>query len=589
MQNIAKIIRLSKPLHTLAYLLACLILIGAVLDLISPILSKYAVDIIGAKISGHGGTINSLIQLVVAIFAMSLISTIVGTLTDRLGDHFAGKLRQFLTEKFYYKILTLPQTYFDSEISGKIVNQLNRGIVTIQSFANTASNFMLPTIVQTVFTIALMAYYNLSIALFTALIFPIYLTLSYYSTKKWGVEEVKKNKIEDYTRGRIREVIGNMRLVKGFNTQAREYKTVSKKLIDINAIYARQSTTFHIFDFLRNLSLISVLGIVTYIVFYQTFNGLLTLGEMVLIIQLLNQARRPLFAMSFILTQIQTAESGSKEFLEILDLPSTEQFEKPYSYNYVKRPTIQFRNVSFSYQDSNIVLKNISFTINKNEKIALVGHSGVGKTTLINLILKLYEPTEGSILLDNKEYSQLTHNFIRHNMSLVFQESELFSTTIQENVAYGKPDASEKSIMQALKLANAYDFTMKLPKKLHSAIGERGVRLSGGQKQRIQIARAILANAPILILDEATSNLDSHSEREVQAGLENLMKEKLVIMIAHRLSTIQSVDRIIVLDEDGIADQGSPKDLAKRPGIYSDLLKYQLEGNKKLLQEYDIY
>jgi len=310
---------------------------------------------------------------------------------------------------------------------------------------------------------------------------------------------------------------------------------------------------------------------------------------MVLIIQLLNQARRPLFAMSFILTQIQTAESGSKEFLEILDLPSTEQFEKPYSYNYVKRPTIQFRNVSFSYQDSNIVLKNISFTINKNEKIALVGHSGVGKTTLINLILKLYEPTEGSILLDNKEYSQLTHNFIRHNMSLVFQESELFSTTIQENVAYGKPDASEKSIMQALKLANAYDFTMKLPKKLHSAIGERGVRLSGGQKQRIQIARAILANAPILILDEATSNLDSHSEREVQAGLENLMKEKLVIMIAHRLSTIQSVDRIIVLDEDGIADQGSPKDLAKRPGIYSDLLKYQLEGNKKLLQEYDIY
>ncbi len=589
MKNIAKIIKISKPLHTLVYILASLILIGAVLDLISPILSKYAVDIIGAKISGHGGNINSLIQLVIAIFAMSLLSTITNTFTDRLGDHFAGKLRQFLTEKFYFKILTLPQTYFDSEISGKIVNQLNRGIVTIQTFANTASNFMLPTIVQTVFTIALMAYYNLSIALFTALIFPIYLTLSYYSTKKWGVKEVKKNKIEDYTRGRIREVIGNMRLVKGFNTQQSEYNKISQKLIDINAIYSRQSTTFHLFDFLRNFSLITVLGIVTYIVFYQTFNGLLTLGEMVLIIQLLNQARRPLFAMSFILTQIQTAESGSKEFLEILDLPSTELFEKPYPQAFVKNPTIEFRNVNFSYQDSSKVLKNISFTIDKNEKISLVGHSGVGKTTLINLILKLYEPTKGSILLDGKKYSQLTHNFIRHNMSLVFQESELFSTTILENVAYGKPDSSETAVVQALTLANAYDFVMKLPKKLHSTIGERGVRLSGGQKQRIQIARAILTNAPILILDEATSNLDSHSEHEVQKGLENLMKKKLVIMIAHRLSTIQNVDRIIVLDENGIADQGSPKILAERPGIYSNLLKYQLEGNKKLLKEYDIF
>ena len=589
MKNIAKIIQISKPLHKLVYLLASLILFNALLELVSTILSKYAVDIIGEKIKGQSNDITALYRLIIAIFSVSFLSVIINTVTDRLGDHFAGRIRQFLTEKFYYKVLSLPQTYFDTEISGKIVNQLNRGIVTIQSFFNTASNFMLPTIVQTVFTIALMAYYNLPIALFTALVFPIYLSLSYYSTKKWGIKEVEKNKIEDYTRGRIREVIGNMRLVKGFNTQSREYASISQKLTDINTIYAQQSRTFHIFDFLRNTSLITIMAIVTYIVFYQTYNGILSLGEMVLISQLLNQARRPLFAMSFILTQIQTAESGSKEFLEILAIPSTENFENPLPTNFLKNPTIEFRHVHFAYPQSDKVLRDISFILKKKEKIALVGHSGVGKSTVVNLILKLYEPTKGVLLLNGQKYEQLEHSFVRHNMALVFQESELFSTTIRENVAYGKYGATETEVIRALKLANAYDFVMKLPKQLDSAIGERGVRLSGGQRQRIQIARAILTNAPILILDEATSNLDSKSEFKVQMGLENLMKERLVIMIAHRLSTIQSVDRIIVLDENGIADQGSPKVLAQRPGIYSNLLKYQLEGNKKLLEEYDIF
>src|SRR3989338_9120981 len=179
MKNIAKIIQISKPLHKLVYLLASLILFNALLELVSPILSKYAVDIIGEKIKGQSNDITALYRLIIAIFNVSFLSVIINTVTDRLGDHFAGIIRQFLTEKFYYKGLSLPQTYF-----------------------NTASNFMLPTIVQTVFTIALMAYYNLPIALFTALVFPIYLSLSYYSTKKWGMKEVEKNKIEDYNRGR---------------------------------------------------------------------------------------------------------------------------------------------------------------------------------------------------------------------------------------------------------------------------------------------------------------------------------------------------------------------------------------------------
>lgn len=589
MKNLAKIIQISKPLHHLVIIIALLILFSAILALVAPILSKFIVDEIVARVSGQGGDVNRLITLIVIAFGMNLLGLITTTISERIGDHFAGRIRKFLTEKFYDKVLTLPQSYFDSEVSGKIVNQLSRGITSTQGFLNTATNFILPTFVQSIFTIAVLAYYNLPIAFFTFILFPIYLSISYYSTVKWGKEEVRKNAIEDRTRGRMQEVIANISLVKSFTSEKNEFKTVAKDLSEINKIYAVQSKTFHIFDFFRGLSLNIILFIINIIVFYQTFMGALTIGEMVLILQLVNQARIPLFAMSFILTQLQMAEAGSKEYLEILALKSAEDYAKKTDKANVKNPTITFKDVSFSYNESDKVLKDVSFTIQKNQSVALVGHSGAGKSTIINMILKFYEPTGGQILLKDMDYAELDHSFVRNNIALVFQENELFSTSIRENVAYGKPDANEAEIVRALKLANAYDFVKKLPKGIDNEVGERGVRLSGGQKQRIQIARAILKNAPILILDEATSSLDAKSEKEVQDALENLMKEKLVIIIAHRFSTIQNVDKILVVNEGKIEESGTPQTLANKKGIYSELLNYQIEGNKKLLEKFDIY
>lgn len=589
MKNIFRIIAISKPLHHLVGILGLLILASSAIQLVAPLLSKFIVDEIVAKVQGQGGDSGRLILLIVIALCTNLISLVLSTVSDRIGDHFAGRLRKFLTEKFYDKVLTLPQSYFDSEMSGKIVNQLSRGIQTIHGFLNTVTNFILPTFLQSLFTIIILAYYNIPIAFFTFFLFPIYLILSYYSTVRWGKEEIKKNAIEDRTRGRMQEVIGNISLVKSFTTEKNEYEYVEKNLNDINTIYAKQSKTFHIFDFFRGLSLNLILFAINILVFYNTFQRHLSIGEMVLILQLVNQARIPLFAMSYILTQVQTAEAGSKEYFEILQLPSVEDYRKEVPAIRIKDPHIVFEDVSFSYETSAPVLKNVSFRIEKNESVALVGHSGAGKSTIINLILKFYDPTHGNILLKSKKYKELDHRFIRQNISLVFQENELFSSTIKENVAYGTKGATRKAIIAALKLANAYEFVMKLPKGIDSDVGERGVRLSGGQKQRIQIARAILKNAPILILDEATSSLDAKSEKDVQDALEELMKNKLVIIIAHRFSTIQNVDKIIVLDQGSIADYGSPQDLASKPGVYRDLLHYQVEGNKKLLEKYEIY
>lgn len=588
MHNIGRIIKLARPLHGLFFGLSLLILVASLLDLVTPLLSKLIVDQIVLQVQEKSGSIADLLLLIFLTFGVALIGLMLTTVSNRLGDHLAGRLRRFLTEKFYHKILTLPQSYYDSEISGKITSQLHRGIQTIQQFSNTMSNFILPTFLQSIFTIFILAYYSLPIAFFVFMLFPVYLYLSYISSKKWGEYEGQKNKIEDKFNGRIQEVINNIKLVKGFTNEKNEYDFVASNLRKSNQIYAKQSTTFHKIDFLRNLSLHIIITLVNIVAFYDTFQGVLTIGELVLILQLVNQARRPLFAMSFILTQVQMAERGAKEYLEILHLPSKEHFEEVVNAKRIDNPQITFKNVSFAYETSQSVLRDVSFTIGNNETVALVGHSGAGKSTIVNLILKFYEQTSGKIFLNNKEYSDLSHIFVRQNISLVFQENELFSSTIKENVFYGS-DANDEEVIEALKKANAYDFVMKLPKGIESEVGERGVRLSGGQKQRVQIARAILKNAPILILDEATSSLDAKSEMEVQNALENLMKDKLVIIIAHRFSTIQNVNKILVLGDGAIIDSGTPQELAGRKGIYKDLLTYQVEGNKKLLESFELY
>lgn len=588
MNNIVKVIKYAKPYHIYFYIIAGIIILTTALELVSPYILKLIVDQIEKQVTTGTGDISRLYFLIGMLVASGTLAALFEAVNQRIGDYTTARMGRFLTEKFYRKIFTLPQRYFDTQISGKILSLLSRGIVSLQDFLGAATNFIVPAFLRSIFIIVVLAFYSWPIALFTLLVFPFYIIVSHYSTKKWGEFQVKKNQIEDVTRGRIQEVITNIRLVKSYNTQKTEWTFVSGNMDRSVKIYDKQSMIYHILNFLRNFGLEVGLFVVAIIVFRNTFIGILSIGEMVLILQYLNQIRRPLFAMSFILERMKQAETGSKEYFEVLELESTETMPKKHIAPRFDHPSITFDHVSFEYPESGLVLKDVDFTLPGKETVALVGHSGAGKTTLINLILKFYEPTKGQILMNKSSYKDLTHQEVRSHISLVFQENELFSTTIFDNVAYGRPDADEKAVISALKKANAYDFVMKFPKGIHAEIGERGVRLSGGQKQRIQIARAILADAPILILDEATSSLDAKSEKLVQEALEKLMKNRLVIIIAHRFSTIQNADRIMVLDQGRIVDQGAPGDLAKKKGVYSELLRYQIEGNKKLLEKYEL-
>lgn len=589
MSSIFKIIRLSKPQHKWIVVVCVLITIQAVLQQGIPVTLKFVVDELAQQISNGTGNFQRLTFLFALILSINIGGVIITTLSQRLGDFISSRLARYLTETYYRKIFTLSQAYFDSELSGKIVNQLNRGIISIGEFIGTATNFIMPAMLQAIFGIVVLSYFDLSIALVALTVFPLYIAISNYSTRKWGKIQAEKNVHEDTSRGRIGEVISNIKLVKTYNTQIKEWKFVSDKYQTINKLYDKQSTQYHILNFIREFGLEIAFVAILFMIFRKTFLGELSLGEMVLIIQILNQLRWPLFGMSYILEQVQRAEADSKQFFEVLELPAKEVFQTEQLPELAKEPEIRLENVSFAYGEGEPVLSNINLTLKNHEKVAFVGHSGAGKTTLVNLILKLYEPTSGSISLSSKNYKDVSHAWVREHMALVFQDSELFSSTIRENVAYGAEMATEEQIIEAIKQANAYEFVVKLKDGLDAQIGERGVKLSGGQKQRIQIARAILHNKPILILDEATSSLDSKSERLVQEALEKLFKNKLVIIIAHRFSTIQNVDRIVVIDKGTIADSGNPHELAQREGVYSELLRYQIEGNKKLLREYELH
>jgi ATP-binding cassette subfamily B protein len=345
-------------------------------------------------------------------------------------------------------------------------------------------------------------------------------------------------------------------------------------------------------DVIRSSALSVIFFAIFAYIFVQTAEQRFSIGDMVLLITLINGLRMPLFNMSFIVDNFQRAIAGSIDVLAALQTkPAIADVSGAVAFGKVSGE-VTFNGVSFAYGDSSLdraVLKSISFAMAPGEHVALVSESGGGKTTITNLLMRLYEVDSGTITIDGQDISTVKQASLRQNIATVFQDPALFSGTIRENIVYGKPGASDEEIQAAAKAANADEFIQKLDKGYDTEIGERGIKLSGGQKQRISIARAVLKDAPILILDEATSSLDSKSEYFVQQALDRLMKHRTTLIIAHRLSTIATVDRIITLKNGTIDEMGAPETLAKTDGIYARLLMLQNHAGKDIDEKLAAY
>jgi ATP-binding cassette, subfamily B, bacterial len=566
------------------------VVIISLLNQATPFLLKFIVDSIEQAQKGQPVTANYIGLLVVLILVVNLSVTIISNVSGFIGDRLGVKLNNLLSQRYYDHILKLPLDYFDNEVTGRVTSRLDRSIATVSSMIQSFTNNFIGFFLTSVITIIVLAFYSPIIAVLLAALFPLYIWLTTLSSKVWQQHQEKINQNIDYANGRFVESIGQIRVVKSFVREVAESIFFAEKREAASAEARIQSLGWHKYDIVRRVGLNVVFFIIYGFIVWQTYTGNYSFGTMVLLLQLTSQAQFPLFASSFIVESIQRAASGSKDYFEVMEMkPAIE--DRPSAKDItVKRAEIDYQNVSFSYGEGKQVLRNISFSLKPGSKLALVGESGEGKTTIANLLLRFYEPNGGTITIDGQDVGLVTQSSLREQIGVVFQEPALFSGTVAENIRYGNPGATDAQMIQAAKAANAHDFVSKLANGYDTEIGERGVKLSGGQKQRIAIARAILKDAPILILDEATSSLDSKAEREVQDALEVLMKRRTTLIIAHRLSTIQNVDIIVGLKGGEVSEMGTPAELAKGKGIYAELLKLQTptKANKAKLKKYDL-
>lgn len=585
MKSITRILATARELWPLYIGIVVAAIVTSVTALLAPFVIAEAVNQVESITRDNEGQVSNLIWLALALLGIMLTNSVVSNIGGYMGDLMSTRLRVILSQRYFHKLLRLPQRYYDSELTGTLISRLNRSLTSITDFLKMFANGFFTTLITVVAVLVISGFKSPWLALMLIIIYPTFVGLTALTSRKWQVWERKKNILYDVAGGRFAEVIGQMRVVKSFVTERSELDSFTHKYDETVTLTHSQSRFWHRMDVARRGALDVVFFGLYAVIFVSTAQGDFSLGTMVLLIQLVNMAKQPVESMSYLVDSWQRAITGSQEYFTVmreLDEPNNPlETDAVAEVHWVDHdPVIQFDNVSFGYDEGTLVLKDIDLSVHRGERVAFVGESGGGKTTLVNLLMKLYAPTCGTIDVHGQSVTEVPTQALRHEIGVVFQDASLFSGTIRENLAYGRPDATDEELTTAVRRANALPFIQKLPSGFDTEIGERGIKLSGGQKQRISVARALLKDAPILVLDEATSALDTKSERLVQAGLEELMHGRTTLIIAHRLSTISSVDRIVTLRDGRIDEIGTPGELALSGGIYAELLALQGSTSK---------
>ena len=570
MQPITRVLRSANQLRPYYIAVVAVSSLVAALGLVSPFLLREATDTIV-----DGGEARTVIWLAVGLFAAEATASVLRNVSGYLGDVMVARIRQILSTRYFEKLLSLPQRYFDNQVTGTIIARLDRSIANVTQFIQSMANNFLPMLIQVVAILAITGFYYWPLAVLLALLFPLYTWLTALTSKRWQTFEGEKNDHIDQGNGRFAEVVGQMKVTKSFVAESRELNTFADHYQSTVDITRPQSRWWHSMDTARGLVMNAIFLGIYLILFLRTLGGHFSIGTMVMLIQMVTMVRQPVTMMSWIVDSAQRAVAGSKSYFKVMDEPIEEAFARNPALAPlpVAEPVVRFEDASFGYEEGALVLNDVTFHAHQHQKIALVGESGGGKSTIVSLLLGLYPIDAGRLTVCGRDAAEMSGAELRATTGVVFQEPALFSGTIRENIAYGKPDATLDEVIEVAKRANAHGFISGFDNGYDTVIGERGLRLSGGQKQRVAVARAMLKDAPILILDEATSALDTKAERAVQAGLDELMKNRTTIMIAHRLSTIANVDTIITLKDGRIDEIGSPAELAVSGGIYSELLQ----------------
>lgn len=528
--------------------------------------------------SGKGGFIlSSINQIAIALLGILIVQGVFSFIRVYTFAIVSEKTLADIRLSVYEKMLWLPLSFYDKRRVGELISRITSDVGVLQdTFTITLAELLRQVLVLIAGTIVIFVL-TPKLTLFMLLTFPVLVLAALFFGR--FIRKLSK-KTQDQlasTNVIVEETLQSITVVKSFTNElfeAARYKKSLKGVVRIALHAAKYRGVFISF------TIVALFGGIVAVSWYGALlvqANEVTVGELFSFVLYTTFIGGSIAGLGDIYSQLQKSVGASERIMEIL----AETDEKEGLVTSLRlEGRIQFKNVAFSYptRADLPVLKAIDFEIDAGQKIALVGPSGSGKSTITSLLLRYYQLNEGAVLVDGKPINEYPLSNYRSNIGVVPQEVILFGGTIRENIAYGKPTATDQEIEEAARKANALDFILTFPERMNTLVGDRGVKLSGGQRQRVAIARAILKDPKILILDEATSSLDAESERLVQDALENLMEGRTTIIIAHRLSTIRKVDRILVIKEGAIAESGSHDELTdKSNGIYSNLLKLQFE------------
>ena len=484
-----------------------------------------------------------------------------------------------LRNKLFHHVLRQSATFFSQRTSGQLMSGITNDVQQIQVAVSETVGDLLREGLAVIGYACLMFYYDYKLALVVVTGAPVVV----YPLVRLGqrVRRTSRRVQEElaYLSHITIEAFAGHRIVKAFGAEDHEtarFKRATERLYRTNLkVTSTVSVLPPLMEFLGG---VAIVGLITY-GSRKINSGGMTQGDFIAFVVAAFMMYGPIKKLSRVNTNLQQAIAASERIFELLDIHSEVEERADAIVLPPVRSAIEFRNVSFHYEDrgAKYVLRDVSFPVAAGEVIALVGLSGAGKTTLVNLIPRFYDVKEGAILMDGLDIRDVTLKSLRSQIGIVTQETVLFDESIASNIAYGSPGATREQIEQAARAAHAHEFVVTLPEQYDTQIGERGQRLSGGQRQRLAIARALLKNSPILILDEATSSLDVESERLVQDALANLMRDRTSFVIAHRLSTVRRADKIIALERGRVAEIGRHEELLSRPGgVYAKLYAQQI-------------
>ena len=520
--------------------------------------------------------------LILLFIFRSLIIRFRSKLVGRMSEGIASNLRRDL----FFHMQRLRLSFFDNAQIGKLISRITNDTAIIQRFFSLGSHILVVSILTLTGITFISLYMNWKLTLFAMLPMPILMIfIRSYSRIAHKIYRLLRKEWGNFS-AQVNDNLGGIKEIKSFARENYEEEkfdyennrvcSLGIKVADVSAFYEP------LIVFFSSLGTVLVIGLGGWL----CFKGEMQPGDLVAFLLYLNLLYQPLWQINQLVNMWEHARAASEHITQIIRIPP-EVYESPRAIklSHPLKGTVEFEKVSFSYSGRKITLKNLNFKVREGEKVAIVGPTGSGKTSLVSLIPRFYDPDEGRILIDGRDIRDYKLTYLRNNIGIVFQDPFLFTGTIKENILYGRPSASLEEVEEAAKAANIHEFIISLPEGYSTQVGERGVKLSGGEKQRLAIARVILKDPPILILDEATSSLDSYTEKLVQEALDRLMEGRTCFIIAHRLSTIKNADRILVMDNGQIVEEGTHEELLRRNGLYTHLYKLQFEISKKELLE----